>query len=116
MARRTIGHMPEVLATVPLAAFIVLLLWAMIPKRTDRAERVERAVNANHHGLYLLVNDLVTTQERGLMPVFPDQASLDDAKQLLADYRQSIVAQAPPRPATGMPLPQWESTRVNPPD
>lgn len=55
----------------------------------------DRAINGNHHGLYLLVNDLVSAQDRGWTTVFPDQVTLDTARRLLAGYEDQITGLAP---------------------
>lgn len=86
------------------------ILWYIRP----RSDKPARAINANHHGLYLLVNDLVTTQKRGYMTVFPDEESYQEAQRLLTGYRDQITTTGPslaipgPDPSAGL-MPQWHS-------
>jgi hypothetical protein len=84
--------------TIGLAAFAVLIWGAVTRSREDPG----RAINANHHGLYLLVHHLISIQDHGYQPVFPDQDTVDRARALLAGYEDQLVAlppQVPPAPA-----------------
>lgn len=109
--RRTIGYMAEILAVlfVLLLGAAGLVGLAALYLRSARPEQSDRALNANHHGLYLLVNDLVSTQDRGWTTVFPDQQSLDKARGLLAGYEDQITAigvgLGPRRAEQGLPRP-----------
>lgn len=92
--------MIEAVALLVLVACIgagILLTFMWAAGRSERAEaETGRSVNANHHDLYLLVNELLTIHRHsGVQLVFPDQDSLDQAARLTSDYRQLIVETAP---------------------
>jgi hypothetical protein len=89
---------------VLIAGFVIsvlgILATVLVGARLGRGDTGERAINANHHGLYLLVNDLATIQNRGYQPVFPDVETSDRARALLAGYEEQLVAMPPRAPAT----------------
>lgn len=91
--------MIEAVALLVLVACIgagILLTFMWAAGRSERAEaETGRAINANHHALYLLVNDMVAVHSHGWQTVFPDQATLDRARCLLDDYQKQIVETAP---------------------
>jgi hypothetical protein len=91
------------MGAVLLAGFVIavlaILATFLVAARLGSGDTGDRVINANHHGLYLLVNDLATIQDRGYQPVFPDVETRDRARALLAGYEEQLVAMPPRLPA-----------------